>query len=103
MAAVARRVVLVMTALTAPEEVHLATARRDGSHRSPRLIWDVALGDRVFIRSTNGRGADWFRWAIATRRGQLDAGRAAYDVVPLRHSRTPRQVRRSVASGGYRR
>ncbi len=71
----------IATALTAPEEVHLATVRRDGSPRSPRIIWDVAVGDRVFIRSTNGRGADWFRWGIATGRGRLEAGRTAYDVI----------------------
>lgn len=71
----------IAIALTAPDEVRLATVRRDGSHRTPRIIWDVAVGHRVFIRSTNGRGADWFRWAIATGRGRLEAGHAAYEVV----------------------
>ncbi len=71
----------IAQALTAPDEVRLATVRRDGRHRTPRIIWDVAVGDRVFIRSTNGRGADWFRWAIATGRGRLEAGHAAYEVV----------------------
>mgnify|MGYP001174231081 CR=1 FL=1 len=71
----------IARALTAPDEVRLSTVRRDGSHRTPPIIWDVAVGDRVFIRSTNGRGADWFRWAIATGRGRLEAGHAAYEVV----------------------
>jgi hypothetical protein len=44
--------------LTAPEEVQVATRRRDGTLRRPRTIWVVGNGDRVFIRSTNGRGAD---------------------------------------------
>lgn len=57
--------------LTAPEEVRVATRRRDGSLRSPRIIWVVRSGDRIFIRSTNGRSADWFRGAIATGSGQL--------------------------------
>ena len=43
--------------LTAPQEVGVATRRRDGSVRTPRVIWIVRSGDRVFIRSTNGRGA----------------------------------------------
>ncbi|MDO5696895.1 MAG: DUF2255 family protein [Dermatophilus congolensis] len=67
-------------AATSPEEVHVVTRRRDGSLRNPRIIWVVPVGDRVFIRSTNGRGADWFRWALATGTGQLLAGDTAYDV-----------------------
>lgn len=67
-------------AITGPQEVHLRTQRRDGSLRSPRIIWIVGDGDRVFIRSTNGRGADWFRWAIATGTGRLEARGAEFDV-----------------------
>ncbi|MGV9713845.1 DUF2255 family protein [Gordonia sp. NPDC003424] len=67
-------------AITDPQEVHLSTRRRDGTLRSPRIIWIVPVGDRVFIRSTNGRGADWFRWAIATGTGQIDARGTAFDV-----------------------
>lgn len=67
-------------ALTAPEEVEVVTRRRDGTLRRPRIIWDVAVGDRVFIRSTNGPEADWYRWALATGRGQLVARGTVYDV-----------------------
>ncbi|MEI2778393.1 MAG: DUF2255 family protein [Tetrasphaera sp.] len=63
------------------EEIHIRTRRADGSLRRPRIIWVVGGGERIFIRSTNGRGADWFRWAIATREGALEARGAAYDVV----------------------
>ena len=66
--------------VTAPEEVHVVTRRRDGSLRPPRIIWIVRDGHRVFIRSTNGRGADWFRWAIATGEGQLVVGGSTHDV-----------------------
>lgn len=68
------------TRLVAPEEVQVRTRRRDGSLRSPRIIWVVGDDDRVFVRSTNGRGADWFRWALATGSGQLVAGGSAHDV-----------------------
>ncbi|HET8989381.1 MAG TPA: DUF2255 family protein [Humibacillus sp.] len=60
--------------LTAPEEVHVVTRSRDGSLRRPRIIWIVSDGQRVFIRSTNGRGADWFTWAVATGVGQIISG-----------------------------
>lgn len=72
--------------LITPEEVHVVTRRRDGSLRRPRIIWIVGDGDgdgdanRVFIRSTNGRGADWFRWATATGAGQIIAGGRTHDV-----------------------
>ncbi|QKE85147.1 DUF2255 family protein [Arthrobacter sp. NEB 688] len=62
------------------EEVQLATRREDGSLRRPRIIWAVINGDRVFIRSTNGVTADWYRAATLTGSGQLVAGRAAHDV-----------------------
>lgn len=35
----------------------------------------------MLIRSTNGRGADWFRAAIATGSGRIHARGAAYNVV----------------------
>src|ERR1035437_7835768 len=67
-------------ALTSTEEVQLATRRRDGTLRGPRTIWVVTSGNRVFIRSTNGRNAAWFRAAIATGAGQIQARSTAYDV-----------------------
>jgi hypothetical protein len=67
-------------AVTAPQEVQVVTRRRDGTPRRPRTIWIVGDGDRVFIRSTNGRSADWFRAAIATGAGQVLARGTAYDV-----------------------
>ena len=60
--------------ITAPEEVHVKTQRRDGSARRPVTIWIVGDGDRVFIRSTNGRTASWFGSALATGAGQIVAG-----------------------------
>ncbi len=67
--------------MTAPEEVHVVTTRGNGTKRRPRIIWIVAVGDRVFARSMNGRGADWFQAAIATGAGQLVASGTAYDVL----------------------
>ena len=66
--------------LASAEEVHLATRRANGTLRSPRIIWVVTDGQRVFIRSANGPGAAWYRAATATRAGQLTARSVAYDV-----------------------
>lgn len=62
------------------EEVHLATRRKDGTLRQPRIIWAVTSGDRVFIRSTNGVTADWYRGATRSGAGQLAAARTSHDV-----------------------
>ena len=69
-----------LRALESTEEVHLSTRRRDGTLRSPRIIWVVTSGRRAFIRSTNGRDAAWFRAAVATGAGHVDVRGTAYDV-----------------------
>jgi len=66
--------------IASPQEVQVVTQRRDGSLRKPMTIWIVGDGDRVFIRSTNGRTADWFRGAIATGSGQILTRGAAHAV-----------------------
>ena len=68
-------------AVAAPEEVHVAVRRTDGTLTRPRIIWIVRDGARVFVRSTNGRGADWFRSATASGAGQIIARGTAYDVL----------------------
>jgi hypothetical protein len=55
--------------------------RRDRLLRRPRTIWIVRDGERVFIRSTEGRGADWFRGATDTGTGQISAGGQTYEVL----------------------
>ena len=60
--------------IAAPQEVQVMTQRRDGSPSRPVTIWIVGDGDRVFVRSTNGRTASWFRRALATGAGQIVAG-----------------------------
>lgn len=67
-------------ALTARQEVQVVTRRHDGTSRRPTTIWIVRDGDRVFVRSTNGRSAAWFRAALATGAGQVVAGRTAHEV-----------------------
>ncbi|MFC0447458.1 DUF2255 family protein [Rhodococcus jostii] len=67
-------------AVTAPEEVQVVIRRGDGSLRRPTTIWIVGDGDRVFVRSTNGRTADWFRGALATGTGRIVARSTTHDV-----------------------
>jgi hypothetical protein len=67
-------------AIAAPQEVLVVTRRGDGTLRRPTTIWIVRDGERVFIRSTNGRGAGWFRAATATGTGQILVGRQTFEV-----------------------
>ena len=66
--------------IAGPQEVQVVTRRPDGSLRRPTTIWIVHDGDHVFIRSTNGRTADWFRGATTTGTGQIISGGKATDV-----------------------
>ncbi|MGN6634280.1 MAG: DUF2255 family protein [Oryzihumus sp.] len=66
--------------ITAPQEVQVRTRHRDGTLGRPRTIWIVGDTARVFVRSTNGRSAAWFRGATASGEGQVVAGGTAYDV-----------------------
>ncbi|WP_029136337.1 DUF2255 family protein [Nakamurella lactea] len=67
-------------AVTSPDEVQIVTRRRDGSLRRPRIIWIVGDDDRVYVRSTNGPTAGWFRSALGTGTGQLIAGGVTHEI-----------------------
>jgi hypothetical protein len=45
------------------DELQIASRRPDATLRAPVTIWVVRLGDDVYVRSVNGRGASWFRGA----------------------------------------
>jgi hypothetical protein len=86
-------------AITSPQEVQVVTRRGDETLRRPRTIWVVGDGDRVFIRSTDGRGAAWFRAAIAAGAGQIIARGTAYDV---RFTEVDDEADLAAADAGYR-
>ena len=86
-------------AITSPQEVQVVTRRGDGTLRVPRTIWVVGDGDRVFIRSTNGRGADWFRGATAAGAGQIRSRGTADDV---RFTEVDDEADLAAADAGYR-
>lgn len=67
-------------AITDPQEIEVAPRRPDGTLRRPTIIWIVRDGPDVFVRSTNGRGAAWFRSAIASGSGQIVARGNAFEV-----------------------
>lgn len=62
------------------DEVRISSLRQDGTLTSSRIIWAVRLGDEVYVRSVNGRGAAWFRGTRARHEGHLEVGGLAKDV-----------------------
>ena len=62
------------------QEVRIAGMRRDGSLRSPVIVWVVRIGDELYTRSVNGPDAASFRGAQLRHRGQLSAGGVVADV-----------------------
>jgi hypothetical protein len=62
------------------EELQIASARRDGTLGSPRMIWVVPHGDDLYVRSVNGPDAAWFRGTQVRREGHIQAGSVDRDV-----------------------
>ncbi|HEY4939180.1 MAG TPA: DUF2255 family protein [Actinomycetota bacterium] len=56
------------------DELQFASARRDGTLRSPVTIWVARHGDDLYVRPVNGRTASWFRGAQARHEGRIRAG-----------------------------
>ena len=43
------------------EELRIRSLRRDGTLRSPTIIWVVRQGEDLYVRPVNGRTSGWFR------------------------------------------
>ncbi len=69
-----------LSTIGAADEVRIASLRRDGTLRTPVIVWVVRLGDDLYVRSVNGRSAAWFRAAQACHEGRLWAGGVEHDV-----------------------
>ena len=55
------------------QEMRVAGMRRDGSLRSPVIVWAVRLEDDLYTRSVNGPDAAWFRSTRPHHRGQVSS------------------------------
>ncbi len=61
-------------------ELSVATRRPDGTLRPAIPIWQVRVGDAVYIRSAHGPDNGWFRRAVATGLGRISSGGVHQDV-----------------------
>jgi hypothetical protein len=69
-----------LTRFAEPEEIRIAGRRRDGSLRTPRIVWMVRSGTDLYARSVNGPDAAWFRGTRATQEAHISTDGAEADV-----------------------
>ena len=66
--------------IDAEDELRITSYRADGTLRAYKRIWVVRVGDEVYVRSVNGRGADWFRHVAAAGRARIRSAGTELDV-----------------------
>jgi hypothetical protein len=69
-----------LTRIGEAEELEIASLQRDGTLGSPRTIWVVPSGERLYVRSVNGPTAAWYRGTRARHEGHVRAGGVDRDV-----------------------
>lgn len=62
------------------EELQISSLRKDGSLRKPVTIWVVRVDNDVYVRSTNGSTASWFRGVQERYEGHVRVGGIDKDV-----------------------
>jgi hypothetical protein len=69
-----------LATIAAPDELEIATRRRDGTLRNRVTIWMVRHGDNLYVRSVNGPTAGWYRGARTLHQARVSAGGLEKDV-----------------------
>jgi hypothetical protein len=69
-----------LDAIAQQGQVELEIERRDGSWRPAVRVGVVRLGDALYVRSYRGPDGAWYRAALRTRRGRLQAAGGAYPI-----------------------
>jgi hypothetical protein len=63
------------------DEIRVASRRPDGTLRGFVTIWCVRVGDGVYVRSAHGLDNPWYRRAVKSGRGRVEARGVERDVV----------------------
>ncbi len=62
------------------DELRIAALRKDGTLRTPRIIWVVRVGDDLYVRSAHGQRAAWYQGTQRTFEGHISAAGIEKDV-----------------------
>ncbi|WP_028660471.1 DUF2255 family protein [Nocardioides insulae] len=63
-----------LSALADAGEIDIAAYRADGSLRSPRIVWHVAVDGSLYLRSVRGEAGAWYQGVRATGHGVIEGG-----------------------------
>ena len=66
--------------IEATEELRISSLRKDGTLRTPVIIWVVRVDNDLYVRSVNGRTSAWFRGVQTQHEGHIRAGSVDKDV-----------------------
>jgi len=69
-----------------PQELRIATVRKDGTLRKKVIIWVVRVDDDLHVRSVNGREGVWFRGLLTRHEGRIWGGSVKKDVTFVEES-----------------
>ena len=69
-----------LTKIGAAEELRIRSLGRDGTLRSPKIIWVVRHGEDLYVRPVNGRTSGWFRGTQVRQEGHIHCGGVDKDV-----------------------
>ena len=69
-----------LTKIGAAEELRIRSLGRDGTLRSPTIIWVVRHGEDLYVRPVNGRTSGWFRGTQVRQEGHIHCGGVDKDV-----------------------
>ncbi len=61
-------------------ELRIAGRRPDDTFRKLVTIWQVRVGDDIFVRSVNGPDAAWYRGVQLRHEGRIEAGAVSREV-----------------------
>jgi hypothetical protein len=68
------------------DELNLASLRRDGTLRTPVIMWVVRVGDDLCVRAVKGRTGPWFRGILTQHAGHISSGGVEKDVLFVEES-----------------
>jgi hypothetical protein len=69
-----------LSAIGRAGELRIAGRRADDSLRKLVIIWQVRVGDDIYVRSVNGPDAAWFRGTQLRGEGRIESGGVTKDV-----------------------
>ena len=70
-----------LAAIARADEIRVASRRPDGTLRGFVTIWSVRMGDGLYVRSAHGIDNPWYRRAVKSGRGRVQARGVERDVV----------------------